>query len=62
MPRNDSDDENDSCCLVGTPLIDLIPGEFVDTIDSYPVSILKSKLLIVHFICELLLKRMPSFL
>ncbi len=24
--RNDSDDENDSCVLVGTPLVDLIPG------------------------------------
>lgn len=27
MPRNGSDDENDSCCLVGTPLIDLIPED-----------------------------------
>jgi hypothetical protein len=24
--RNNSDDEEDSCVLVGTPLVDLIPG------------------------------------
>jgi hypothetical protein len=27
MPANDSDDENDSCVLVGTPLVDLLPGK-----------------------------------
>jgi hypothetical protein len=26
MPKNDSDDENDSCVLLGTPLVDLLPG------------------------------------
>lgn len=29
MPKNESDDENDSCVLVGTPLIDLFPGRFL---------------------------------
>ena len=28
MPRNGSDDEGDSCVLIGTPLVDLLPGIF----------------------------------
>ncbi len=28
MKRNDSDDEGDSCVLIGTPLVDLLPGNF----------------------------------